>query len=87
MATIAAQNTTVNVTVTEGKRYGFRVAGTFGSGTVTLSWNDGTNTVAYPSGAFTAAGGLEILAMAPTLVVAIGTATNPVLTYSIFEVL
>ena len=77
MATNLTADGTTEFRTGVGKNYLFTVAGTFGSGTVTLQWTDGTNDVAYPDGALTADGGIEFSSVSnPTKVVLSG-ATNP----------
>lgn len=49
--------TTVNL---PGGEYAVTAAGTWGSGTLAIKWNDGTNSVTYPDGSLTADGGLII---------------------------
>lgn len=61
--------TTINITadgtttqdVTEGAEYAISIGGSFGSGTLSIQWNDGSNANEYPSGSFTAEGGLVIV--------------------------
>lgn len=60
-----------------GKNYLFRAAGTFGSGTVTLQWTDGTNDVAYPDAAFTEDGGIEFSSVSNPTKVVLADSTNP----------
>ena len=40
---------TYTVTTIPGQRYVFSAAGTFGSGTLAIKWNDGTNATAFPN--------------------------------------
>jgi hypothetical protein len=78
--TITANGTNTFQT-TMGKQYAFKAAGTFGGGTVSLQWTDGTNDVEYPDGSFTADGAVEFLAIgSPTKVVLSGATTPSIIT-------
>ena len=61
--------------VTSGKGYLWRAAGTFGGGTVTLRWSDGTNDVDIQS--LTADGAYEFITPAGLIKVNVNGATTP----------
>jgi hypothetical protein len=73
MANIA-ESTTHTIAVRAGARYVFSIAGTWDSMTATLQWSDGTNNVAFPSGALTANGALEVVA--PTNIIKLVTGAD-----------
>lgn len=69
-------------------RYYVTVAGTWGSGTATLKWYDGTNYVAYEDFALTADGGKEVVTVAPgTLRMTVSGSTSPSLTVTYKDIL
>ena len=74
--TITVDGTTTFPT-TVGKQYAFKAAGTFGSGTLSLQWTDGTNDVEYPDGSFTADGAVEFLALSSPTKAVLSGATTP----------
>lgn len=80
MATNITADGTTEFRTGVGKNYLFTAAGTFGSGTLTLTWTDGTNDVAYPDAALTADGGVEFAAVSnPTKVVLSGSSSPDIL--------
>lgn len=80
ITTISANGTTT-VNVPEGK-YVIHVAGTWGSGTLSIKWYDGTTAVEFPSGSLTANGLLEVSNGTGIIQFVLSGATNPSLKVS-----
>jgi len=70
-----------DLNVRPGRHYGITVAGTWGSGTATVKYHDGTNYVAYEDFALTADGGKKVFVPSPGLIrISLASSTSPSLT-------
>ena len=77
LTTVTANGTVTVSDLVPGGRYVAHAAGTYGGGTMTIKWSDGTNDTAFPSGELTASGALEIIVPLSTVKFVLSGATNP----------
>lgn len=89
MATLASVNNvitadgTFTLDIDAGRYYSFGVAGTWGSGSLAVSWTDDSgNGAAFPDSPLTADGGFVYTAPAGTLTLVLSGSTNPSLKVS-----
>ena len=75
-----------DVNLRPGRDWAITVGGTWGSGTATVKYHDGTNYIAYEDFALTADGGKKVLVPSPGLVrVTVSGSTSPSLTVTTTE--
>lgn len=74
-ATITANGTTS--IETEPGQYAIHAGGTWGSGTLSVQWNDGTNAAQFPSGSLTADGLVTVSTGVSQIDLVLSGATGP----------
>ena len=83
---ITADGTTTISDLRPGGQYVWHIGGTFGGGTATLSWYDGTNTIAFSGAALTTGGAVTFYSPTSTVMVVLVGATNPDIIFGITPV-
>lgn len=73
--TITANGTT-SVTIEPGE-FAIHAGGTWGGGTLSIQWNDGTSAAEFPSGSFTDNGGLIVGSGVAQIDLVLSGATSP----------
>lgn len=82
--TITADGT--STVKTKPGEYAIHVGGSFGGGTLSIQWSDGVNSVAFPDGSLTAAGGIVVSVGVPYVDFVLTGATSPDLDITINQI-
>lgn len=69
-------NGTTSIAIEPGE-FAVQAAGTWGSGTLSIQWNDGTSAAEFPNGSFTDNGGLIIGSAVSQIDLVLSGATSP----------